>query len=147
MVLPVPSSPRSVTRAGAASLAASSRAKAPVASGEVSVAVSMPSEKAELFGRPAERRLRHDRASRGGDVVGPICESGDFLAQDRELPVVRQGDLLAVLSAGAYGFAMASQYNSRGRPAEIMVDGASATVVRPRETWQDIVAGEPAPGV
>jgi len=76
------------------------------------------------------------------DVVGPVCESGDFLAQDRELPAARAGDLLAVLSAGAYGFAMASNYNSRPRAAEILVDGATSAVARARETWDDLVAGE-----
>lgn len=80
-----------------------------------------------------------------GDLVGPICESGDFLAQDRELPDVKEGDLLGVLSAGAYGFAMASNYNSRPRPAEVMVDGAEAHLVRRRETWEDIVRGESLP--
>ncbi len=78
------------------------------------------------------------------DVVGPVCESGDFLAQDRELPAAGAGDLLAVLSAGAYGFAMASNYNSRPRAAEVLVDGASATVARARETWEDLVRGEEA---
>ncbi|HLS51513.1 MAG TPA: diaminopimelate decarboxylase, partial [Burkholderiaceae bacterium] len=67
------------------------------------------------------------------DVVGPVCESGDWLAKNREL-VLKQDDLLAVMSAGAYAFTMASQYNSRPRPAEIMVDGNQAHVVRQRET-------------
>ena len=74
-----------------------------------------------------------------GDLVGPICESGDFLALDRDLPAVRENDLLAVKSAGAYGFAMASRYNSRPLPAEIMVDGDHVTLVRERETWEDLV--------
>ena len=77
-----------------------------------------------------------------GDLVGPVCESGDFLAQDRELPAVDEGDLLAVMSAGAYGFAMSSSYNSRPRAAEVMVDGSRAVVVRDRETWEDLVRGE-----
>ena len=77
-----------------------------------------------------------------GDLVGPICESGDFLAQDRELPDVKQGDLVVALSAGAYGFSMSSNYNSRPRAAEVMVDGARATQIRHRETWEDIVRGE-----
>ncbi len=76
------------------------------------------------------------------DVVGPICESGDFLAKDRALPPVAEGDLLAVMSAGAYGFAMASNYNTRPRAAEVLVDGASYTIVRRRETYEDLVAGE-----
>jgi diaminopimelate decarboxylase len=77
--------------------------------------------------------------TRPADVVGPICESGDFFAQDRELPEVVQNDLLAIRGAGAYGFAMASRYNSRPLPAEVMVDGARAFVVRERETWEDLV--------
>jgi diaminopimelate decarboxylase len=79
-----------------------------------------------------------------GDVVGPICESGDFLAQDRELPAVRQDDLLAVMSAGAYGFAMSSNYNSRPRAAEVMVGGREHQLIRRRETWDDLVAHETA---
>ncbi|MEK9712811.1 MAG: diaminopimelate decarboxylase [Thalassolituus sp.] len=75
------------------------------------------------------------------DLVGPVCETGDFLGKDRELKIA-QGDLLAVMSAGAYGFVMASNYNSRGRPAEIMVDGDQAFVVRERETVQSLFAGE-----
>ena len=77
-----------------------------------------------------------------GDIVGPICESGDFLATDRELPDVSAGDLVAARSAGAYGFAMASNYNSRPRAAEVMVDGAEVTLVRERETWEDLVRRE-----
>ena len=79
------------------------------------------------------------------DVVGPICESGDFLARDRELPRVDEGDLLAVMSAGAYGFAMASNYNARPRAAEVLVDGGSHSIVRRRETYEDLVAGEGMP--
>jgi len=76
------------------------------------------------------------------DVVGPICESGDFLAQNRELPHVKEGEYLAVLSAGAYGFTMASNYNTRPMPAEILVDGDKATVVRERQTLKDVLKGE-----
>ena len=75
------------------------------------------------------------------DVVGPICESGDWLARDRELRI-EPGDLLAIMSAGAYAFSMASQYNSRPRPAEIMVDGTTAHVVRQRETVESLFANE-----
>jgi diaminopimelate decarboxylase len=88
------------------------------------------------------RAVRQTGEQMHGDVVGPICESGDFLAQDRELPAVRQGDLLAVLSAGAYGFAMSSNYNSRPRAAEVMVSGSEAKLIRRRETWDDLVAQE-----
>jgi len=76
------------------------------------------------------------------DVVGPICESGDFLAQDRELPEVQPGDLLAVLTAGAYGFVLASNYNTRPRPAEVLVEGRAVSLIRPRETLENLMAGE-----
>ncbi len=77
------------------------------------------------------------------DVVGPLCETGDFLAQDRELPQVRAGDLLAVLTVGAYGFVLASNYNSRPRPAEVLVNGGAVELIRPRERVEDLMAGEP----
>jgi diaminopimelate decarboxylase len=80
------------------------------------------------------------------DVVGPICESGDFLARDRELPRVKQGELLAVMSAGAYGYSMSSTYNSRPRVAEVMVNGEDFELVRERETYKDLVRGELVPG-
>jgi len=76
------------------------------------------------------------------DVVGPICESGDFLAKDRPLPQTRRGDLLAVFTAGAYGFAMSSNYNNRPRAPEILVDGSTYTIIRRRETYKDLVAAE-----
>jgi diaminopimelate decarboxylase len=76
------------------------------------------------------------------DVVGPICESGDFFAKDRALPRTEEGDLVAILSAGAYGFVMASNYNTRPRPVEVLVDGDRYTIVRRRETFEDLVAGE-----
>jgi diaminopimelate decarboxylase len=79
------------------------------------------------------------------DVVGPICESGDFLAQDRALPPLAAGDLLAVMSAGAYGFVMASNYNARPRPAIVLVDGDRYDVVRTRETIDDLLRGETLP--
>jgi diaminopimelate decarboxylase len=86
--------------------------------------------------------VRHGRERITADVVGPICESGDFLAQDRELPAVRQGELLAVFSAGAYGFTMSSQYNSRPRAAEVIVDGSQIILARRRETYEDLVGPE-----
>jgi diaminopimelate decarboxylase len=79
------------------------------------------------------------------DVVGPVCESGDFFAKDRELPSVQPGDLLAVMSAGAYGFVMASNYNTRPRPPEVMVDGDTFYVIRERETLDDLIRGESIP--
>ena len=75
------------------------------------------------------------------DLVGPICETGDFLAKDREL-VLAEGDLLVIRSAGAYGFTMSSNYNTRGRAAEVMVDGDQAHLVRRRETVDELFAGE-----
>jgi len=91
--------------------------------------------------RPIDETARA-RAREIVDVVGPICESGDFLAKDRELAYVEQDDLLALMSAGAYGFAMASNYNTRPRAAEVLVDGNRYTIVRRRETYEDLVAGE-----
>jgi diaminopimelate decarboxylase len=79
------------------------------------------------------------------DVVGPICETGDFLARDRSLPPFKRGDLLAVMSAGAYGFAMSSNYNSRPRAAEVMVNGDRWAVVNRRETVEDLSRGETLP--
>jgi diaminopimelate decarboxylase len=81
-------------------------------------------------------------ATRPCDVVGPICETGDYLAQDRALPPVKAGDFLAVLSAGAYGFSMASNYNTRPLPAEVLVDGNKASVVRQRQSLEDVLRGE-----
>ncbi|MGH7375931.1 MAG: diaminopimelate decarboxylase [Candidatus Methylomirabilales bacterium] len=79
------------------------------------------------------------------DVVGPICESGDFLAKDRELPAVKPGDLLAVMSAGAYGFTMASNYNARPRLPEVLGKGDRYLVIRRRETYEDLIRGEEIP--
>jgi diaminopimelate decarboxylase len=86
--------------------------------------------------------VRKQRDTITVDVVGPICESTDFLAQDRALPAVEPGELLAVFSAGAYGFSMASQYNARPRAAEVIVDGDAITLARKRETYADLVALE-----
>ena len=80
-----------------------------------------------------------------GDIVGPICESGDFLVKEREFPNFQQGDLIAFLSAGAYGFTMSSNYNSRPRVAEVMVKGDKFEVVRARETVEELVRGERIP--
>jgi diaminopimelate decarboxylase len=76
------------------------------------------------------------------DIVGPVCESGDFFALDREMPPVREGDLLAIMSAGAYGFVMASNYNSRPLPAEALVRGDKSDLIRKRQTNEDLVRGE-----
>jgi diaminopimelate decarboxylase len=105
--------------------------------------------------RPAMYGARHEFlpvAERGMaapvgpvDVVGPVCESGDFLAKDRSLPEVKPGDLLAVMSAGAYGFVMASNYNSRPRVPEVLVKDNEVHVIRARESYDDLVRGETIP--
>ena len=100
--------------------------------------------------RPSHYQAYHEivemeemgRAPMRVDVVGPVCETGDFLALDRWLPEVRPGERLAVLGAGAYGFVMASNYNSRPRPAEVVVDGGSWWVARPRETVDELYQRE-----
>ncbi len=76
------------------------------------------------------------------DVVGPLCETGDFLGQDREMPAVLAGDLLAVLTVGAYGFVQSSNYNSRPRPAEVLVHGREFQLIRSRESWDDLMVSE-----
>jgi diaminopimelate decarboxylase len=76
------------------------------------------------------------------DIVGPLCESGDFFARDRDMPDVQPGDLLAVLTVGAYGFVLSSNYNTRPRPAEVLVHGAEAELIRARETLESLMAGE-----
>lgn len=76
------------------------------------------------------------------DIVGPICESGDFLAKDRKLPILEKGDLIAAMGSGAYGFTMSSNYNSRPRVPEVMVDGNRFKVIRQRETYKDLLKGE-----
>lgn len=85
---------------------------------------------------------RNDRRRVKVDVVGPVCESGDFFAQDRMMPEMREGELVAVMSAGAYGMTMASNYNSRPRAAEVMVTGRTVELARRRETLKDLIRGE-----
>ncbi len=96
----------------------------------------------EHRGEP-QKRMKTVRA----DIVGPVCESGDFLAKDRRLPAVEQDDYLAVFSCGAYGFAMASNYNARLRPSEVLVKDNSFQLVREREKYQDLIRGERFRGV
>jgi diaminopimelate decarboxylase len=104
--------------------------------------------------RPALYQAHHEivpvrpRAgkARTVDVVGPICETGDFFAHDRKLAPVEPGDLVAILDAGAYGMAMSSNYNTRLRPAEVLVEGAKAWLIRRRETIADLLAPETAAG-
>jgi diaminopimelate decarboxylase len=85
------------------------------------------------------------RASIRSDVVGPICESGDYFAKDRPLPSVGEGDFLALLSAGAYGFVMASNYNTRSLAAEVLVHGSKAALVRARQPLEEIWKPEKIP--
>jgi len=94
---------------------------------------------------PIEIREDSSDTAEKVDVVGPICESGDFLGKDRMLPLVMSGDLLAVMGAGAYGFTMSSNYNSRPRPSEVMVIGKKFYIVRKAEKYEDLVRGETIP--
>ncbi len=89
--------------------------------------------------------VRKDQEEYVADIVGPICESGDYLAKDRPVAKMEQGDLLAVMSAGAYGFSMSSNYNSRTRIPEVMVRNDRYYVIRKRETYEDLVRGEETP--
>jgi diaminopimelate decarboxylase len=79
------------------------------------------------------------------DVVGPVCETGDFFARDRNLPVLKAGDLIALRTAGAYGFVLSSNYNSRPRPCELLIDGSTVIVARKRESFEDLIRGESVP--
>ncbi|MEW6335278.1 MAG: diaminopimelate decarboxylase [Thermodesulfobacteriota bacterium] len=89
--------------------------------------------------------LRQERPEITADVVGPVCESGDFIAKGRQLPSFERGELLAVMSAGAYGFSMSSTYNSRPRVPEIMVRGDRYGIIRQRESYEDLIRGEEVP--
>jgi diaminopimelate decarboxylase len=89
--------------------------------------------------------IDEQREHRMVDVVGPICETGDFLARQRELPDLKRGEFIAVMSAGAYGFSMASTYNSRRLAAEVLVDGDNAYLVRARGSYEDLIRGEEIP--
>ncbi len=88
---------------------------------------------------PVERRTEETFLA---DVVGPLCETGDFLARDREMPCLEPGDLVAVMTVGAYGYVLSSNYNSRPRPPEVMVAGDKVELIRPREKLEDLMAGE-----
>ncbi|MDD5654548.1 MAG: diaminopimelate decarboxylase [Candidatus Omnitrophica bacterium] len=92
-------------------------------------------------------RAADDKHHFMADVVGPICESGDFLAKDRMMPQVKEGDYLAVMSAGAYGFSMSSNYNSRRRNAEVLVKGNKTYLIRKRETYEDLIRNEVIPKI
>lgn len=101
-----------------------------------------PVEPAAGLPTPPEDYEASIAGTRPQDVVGPVCESGDFLAKDRRLPDVRRGDLLATFSAGAYGMSMSSNYNSRPRAAEVLVEGGNHRLIRRRESFQDLVRPE-----
>ena len=92
-----------------------------------------------------ETKSERERKISKIDIVGPVCESGDFFALDREMPKLDEGDLLAIMSGGAYGFVMASNYNSRPLPAEGLVRGDKFALIRKRQTWKDLVRGEIEP--
>jgi diaminopimelate decarboxylase len=94
---------------------------------------------------PMRAVKRTGAAAQVTDIVGPICETGDFLARDRELPSLERGELLMIGAAGAYGFTMSSNYNTRPRAAEVMVKGSEFSVVRRREDLEDLVKGEEIP--
>jgi diaminopimelate decarboxylase len=90
--------------------------------------------------------VRQTGASRNEvDIVGPVCETGDFFARGRSLPSVDAGDLLAIQTAGAYGFVLSSNYNSRPRSCELLVDGDQVHIARHRETYDDLIRGETLP--
>ena len=104
--------------------------------------------------RPALYQAHHEitpvveipnELSMTADVVGPVCETGDFFARDRRLPALKPGDLIALRTAGAYGFVLSSNYNSRPRPCELLIDGRRVHVARSRETFEDLIRGESLP--
>src|SRR5207249_4721878 len=94
---------------------------------------------------PNRNRITSKSKTEKIDIVGPVCESGDFFAQDREMPPLQAGDLLAVMSVGAYGFVMASNYNSRPLPAEALIEGDKLALIRERESFADLVRVEVNP--
>jgi len=91
--------------------------------------------------------LQRDSSRRAllADIVGPICESGDCFAKDRQIQEVGEGELLAFMSAGAYGYSMANRYNTRGMAAEVFVKGSSFELINARETFEQMIAGEKIP--
>jgi len=105
-------------------------------------AVSFPARKSTRLRQATAGQASKSKRFEKIDVVGPVCESGDFFALDREMPDVREGDLLAIMSAGAYGFVMASNYNSRPLPPEALVRGDSFALIRKRQIWEDLVRDE-----
>ena len=104
---------------------------------EIVPLVQTPSQTTSRATTTTRKTTRDSRETEITDVVGPICETGDFFARDRKLPLVSEGDLLAILDVGAYGSVLGSNYNTRSRPAEVLVDGAKSRLIRRRETLQD----------
>jgi diaminopimelate decarboxylase len=90
--------------------------------------------------------IQKERGQYVADIVGPICESGDYIVKARSVPKMEQGELLAVMSTGAYGFSMSSNYNSRPRIPEVLVNGSSYTIIKKREGYEDLIKGEEVPG-
>jgi diaminopimelate decarboxylase len=86
--------------------------------------------------------VQEEREPQTADIVGPVCESGDFFARDRETQELRAGDLVALLDAGAYGMSLASHYNTRVHPAEVLVEAGNARLIRRRETLDEVMAAE-----
>ncbi len=91
------------------------------------------------------KQPRANTAAITADIVGPVCESGDFFARDRALPTVKPGDLVLLLDAGAYGMCLSSNYNTRPRPAEVLIEDNTANLIRRRETLRDLLAPEILP--
>jgi diaminopimelate decarboxylase len=108
----------------------------------VGEAVSFPTSKSTGLRQATAGQASKSKRLEKIDIVGPVCESGDFFALDRKMPEVREGDLLAIMSAGAYGFVMASNYNSRPLPAEALVSGNKFALIRKRQTNKDLIRGE-----
>jgi diaminopimelate decarboxylase len=106
------------------------------------VPVKEPPSVGEADSFPSGKSMSKSKNLEKIDIVGPVCESGDFFALDREMPEVHEDDLLAIMSAGAYGFVMASNYNSRPLPAEALVEGDKFSLIRKRQTWEDLMGGE-----
>ena len=98
-----------------------------------------PAKVDEKFVPPKREKDLQINSTEVVDVVGPICEASDFFAKDRALPPIKRGDLICIFTAGAYGFTMSSNYNARGRAAEVLADDEKFTVIRKRETYEDLI--------
>jgi diaminopimelate decarboxylase len=101
-----------------------------------------PAKVKEKFVPRKRTKDLHLSGTEAVDVVGPVCEPADFFAKDRRLPPVKRGDLISIFTAGAYGFSMSSNYNARPRAAEVLVDGDRFSIIKKRETYEDLIALE-----